>query len=266
MWVFTVSQVKQPILGADFFSARDLVVDMNKKKLVDKDTRLQVNGTITTNCEIQVVRIIKPTNKVFIDVLSKYECITRVDYQNERSLHYVQHHITTSAPPICARSRRLPAHKLKREVEHMMQLGIIRQSSGPWASVLHMVPKKVQNPRQIPNSSSARLFPGSTWKTHFPEIWPCESISSNSYSTRRYRKNSHNRTFWFVWILTNAIQALKNSAQTFKRFMNEVIRGLDFVFVSIEDVLIASSSTEEDVHHLHILFERFKKYGNVIDP
>ena len=59
--------------------------------------------------------------------------------------HEVVHHITTTGLPVHARPRRLPPERLqavKQEFEHMLDLGIIRPSSSPWASPLHMVPKK----------------------------------------------------------------------------------------------------------------------------
>ncbi|KAH9582557.1 Transposon Ty3-I Gag-Pol polyprotein [Schistosoma haematobium] len=59
---------------------------------------------------------------------------------------------------------------------------------------------------------------------------------------------------------------LKNAAQTFQRFMDNVTRGLDFVFAYTDDVLIASSSLEEHIQHVQILFDRFKKHGVVINP
>lgn len=52
---------------------------------------------------------------------------------------------------------------------------------------------------------------------------------------------------------------LKNAAQIFQRSVDEFIIGSALVFVYIDDVLIASSSTEEYVQHLHILFDRFGK-------
>lgn len=45
--------------------------------------------------------------------------------------------------------------------------------------------------------------------------------------------------------------------------MDEVVRGLDFVY--IDDVLITSSSTEEHVRHLHIPLDRFKTYGIMVN-
>lgn len=43
---------------------------------------------------------------------------------------------------------------------------------------------------------------------------------------------------------------LRNAAQTFQRFMDEVTRGLDFVFVYIDDILIASRNEKEHNQHL----------------
>lgn len=37
---------------------------------------------------------------------------------------------------------------------------------------------------------------------------------------------------------------LRNSAQTFQRFMNEVVNDLDFVYVYIDDILVASINEE----------------------
>ncbi|KRY50160.1 Retrovirus-related Pol polyprotein from transposon 17.6 [Trichinella britovi] len=51
---------------------------------------------------------------------------------------------------------------------------------------------------------------------------------------------------------------LRNAAQTFQRFMDEVTRGLRFCFVYLDDVLVASRSKEEHEKHLANLFRRFE--------
>lgn len=47
---------------------------------------------------------------------------------------------------------------------------------------------------------------------------------------------------------------LRNAAQTFQRFLNKILEGLDFIFAYIDDVLIASTSVEEHEEHLRIVF------------
>ena len=59
---------------------------------------------------------------------------------------------------------------------------------------------------------------------------------------------------------------LRNAAQTFQRFMDQVLRGLNFVFVYIDDVLVASTSIEEHKRHVELIFDRFNSFGITINP
>ena len=59
---------------------------------------------------------------------------------------------------------------------------------------------------------------------------------------------------------------LRNAAQTFQRFMDQVLRGMEFCYVYIDDVLVASSTPEEHKEHLHLVFQRFEQFGIVINP
>ena len=58
---------------------------------------------------------------------------------------------------------------------------------------------------------------------------------------------------------------LRNAAQTFQRFMDEVLRGLEFCYAYIDNLLIASSSPEEHLHHLRLVLERLSDHGVVIN-
>ena len=51
---------------------------------------------------------------------------------------------------------------------------------------------------------------------------------------------------------------LRNAAQKFQRFIDNVLRGLDFCYAYIDDILIASSSQEEHLNHLRTLFQRLE--------
>jgi len=51
---------------------------------------------------------------------------------------------------------------------------------------------------------------------------------------------------------------LRNAAQTFQKFMDEVVRGFDFCY--LDDILIASKTAKEHYEHLRRLFQRFQQF------
>lgn len=59
---------------------------------------------------------------------------------------------------------------------------------------------------------------------------------------------------------------LHNATQTFQRFIDEVLRGLDFVYGYTDNIIVTSESKEEHVEYLKILFPRFKSYGITVNP
>ena len=62
------------------------------------------------------------------------------------------------------------------------------------------------------------------------------------------------------------IFGLRNATQTCQRFVDEIIRSLDFVYAYIDDFLIASENEQQHREHLRELFNRLNKYGVVINP
>nr|VZI17500.1 unnamed protein product [Spirometra erinaceieuropaei] len=54
---------------------------------------------------------------------------------------------------------------------------------------------------------------------------------------------------------------LRNAAQSFQRFVDEVLRGVSFTYVYIDDIFVASSSAEEHASHLRQIFQRFQQHG-----
>ena len=59
---------------------------------------------------------------------------------------------------------------------------------------------------------------------------------------------------------------LQNAAQTFQRFMDQVLQVYEFYYVYIDDVLVASSTPEEHKAHLRMVFQRFEQFGIIINP
>ena len=62
------------------------------------------------------------------------------------------------------------------------------------------------------------------------------------------------------------IFGLCNAAQTFRQFTSKVLFGLDFCVPYFDDVLVTSSSEEEHLTHLGMVFERFQSYTVSLNP
>ncbi len=54
---------------------------------------------------------------------------------------------------------------------------------------------------------------------------------------------------------------LRNAAQAFQRFIDEVFQGLDCVFAYIVDILVASENSEQHKKHLEQVFEHLSFHG-----
>ena len=57
---------------------------------------------------------------------------------------------------------------------------------------------------------------------------------------------------------------LGNASQTYQRFVEQIIRGLNFIYAHIDDFRIASIT--ETKEHLKLLLERLNQYGIMINP
>ena len=47
---------------------------------------------------------------------------------------------------------------------------------------------------------------------------------------------------------------LRNASQTYQRSIDEVLRGLDFCYVYVDDILVASKSRSDHIQHLQKIF------------
>ena len=140
---FEWNDVARPLLGADFLRANSLLVDLKGKRLVDAETYLSIPLGNARMCAPRLATISASTDKYDL-LLAEFPDITAPNFSKSPAKHSVEHFIPTKGPPVHARARRLPPDKLalaKAEFDRMEAMGIIRRSSSPWASPLHMVPK-----------------------------------------------------------------------------------------------------------------------------
>ena len=142
-WNFIVADVSYPLLGADFLRSNSLLVDLKRKRLVDAAS-YHFAPLHSISSPAPHLSAISSSSDQYDSLLAEFPAITTPNFIQSPTKHGVEHFITTRGPPVHARAHRLPPNKLaaaKLEFDKMEAMGIIRRSSSPWASPLHMVPK-----------------------------------------------------------------------------------------------------------------------------
>ncbi|XP_061729137.1 uncharacterized protein LOC133534059 [Cydia pomonella] len=144
VWNFVVASVGKPIIGADLLAHYGLLVDYQDGRLLDKLTLLST-AAIRIKCDISSIKTISGDSE-YHALLSKYSQLTKPSGITRQVKHNTVHFIRTlPGPPVFSRPRRLAPDRLKvakEQFEEMVRDGTARRSDSPWASALHLAPKK----------------------------------------------------------------------------------------------------------------------------
>ena len=160
----------------------------------------------------------------------------------------------------------------------MEKAGIIRRSTLPLASPLHMVKKKDGDWR--PCDDYRRLN-----TTTIPDPYPLPKIAdftsrisgSTVFSKLDPQKGYYQVTVAPEDVKTTAIITpfgmfeflhmsfgLRNAGNTFQRLMDQILGDLLFCFVYVDDILIFSKNLSLHVNHLCEVFLLFRQHGLTI--
>lgn len=276
-WRFIIADVSTSIIGADFLHEFGLMVDLRGKRLIDRTTNLTSIGTVKAATIPQVSFF--DSNHKFAFLFAEFkELLDDKPSFKVKEKANVTHHLTTVGQPVTAKVRQLPKHKLeaaRKEFNELLRLGICRPSKSNYASPLHLVKKTngewrpCGDYRRLNSSTIPDCYPVPLLRD-FQNICHGRIIFSRIDLRKAFHQvpmepNDIHKTaiitpfglFEFVYMTFG----LRNAAQTFQRLIDEVMRELDFVYAFIDDIVIASSSYDEHIYHIKIVFQRLKDYG-----
>ena len=260
----------RPLLGADFLRSNSLLVDVKGKRLVDAVTYHSVPLS-STRAPVAHLDAISSSTDQYDRLLADFPDITTPNFQSPTK-HDIEHFITTTGPPVHARARRLPPDKLaaaKSDFDRMEAIGIIRRSSEPWTSPLHMVPKASGGWRPC---GDYRCLNDATEPDRYPvphiQDFSAHLAGMNVFSKVNLVRGYHHIPVADADVPKTAIITpsglyefvrmpfgLKNATQAFQCLMDTVCHGLESTFIYIDDILVASKDVETHKEHLHLLFQ-----------
>jgi hypothetical protein len=167
----------------------------------------------------------------------------------------------------------------KVEFKRLESAGIVRRSKSPWASPLHMVPKKdgswrpcsdyrrlnlVKTPDKYPLPNMQDLSNGLHGCTIFSKIDLIKGYHQIPVATEDIPKSAIITPFGLFEYLFTPF-GLSNAAQTFQRMMDRTTDGLEGVFAYMDDSRVGSADRQTHLHHLEAFFIALAASGLAIN-
>ena len=196
--------------------------------------------------------------------------------------HEVLHEIETSGRPVASKYRRLDAEKLaaaKAEFRSLEQQGIVRRSSSSWASPLHMVKKsdgswrpcgdfRRLNLQTEPDKYSVPNIADLAAKLHGARVFSKLDLRKGYHQVPMKPADVPKTAICTPFGLFEFLRmpfGLKNAGQTFQRMMDDILGDLDYCFIYMDDLLIASPDEATHVLHLREVLSRLQAAGLVLN-
>lgn len=195
----------------------------------------------------------------------------------------VKHQIRTSDEiPVYAKTYRYPfIHKkeVDSQIQKMLDQKIIRPSCSPWSAPIWVVPKKldasgntkwrvVVDYRRLNEKTIDDKYPLPNITDLLDKLGKCQYFTTLDLASGFHQIEMHEKDIEKTAFSTEHGHyeflrmpfGLKNAPATFQRVMDNVLRGLqnEKVLVYLDDILIYSTSLQEHIEKLRLVFQRLR--------
>ena len=258
-YYFTVliADVTRPLLGSDFLYHYGLTVDIRKSKIIDNKISAEQRTTpVLNSVKAVAMTAVLPENEYVAELLRKMPGLTNPNLAKKGEVK-TKHHIETIGPPVYCRPRPMSKEKFEicqKLVKKNLESGICRRGSGRYASPAHIVPKGnsewrlVGDYRRLNAQTVTDRYPVPCLRDFTRNLAGCNIFSKvdllHAFHQIEMDESSIEKT---AIALQNGLfeylklpMGLSNSGQSFQRVMDELFFEILFVFVYIDDLLIAS--------------------------
>ena len=252
---------------------------MKQQQLTDSTTHLRVQGISCSDTSLSTSVYQRDINTPYLVMLLEFSVVTQISSPTGLAVHYVTHHRTSR---LCSLSTvgtgassssqaGIRAHVTTRDHTPFVQCIVLSRTHATQEDRLRLgtlwrLPglESDHHSRPLSGSLHQRFFFYTAGRHNIFKIGSCHGIPSDSRRTGDVHKTAVNTPFGLFEFVRMPF-GLRNAAQTFQRFMDQVLRGLSFAYAYVDDVLVSSITADEHFHNVRIVFERLATHGIVIN-
>jgi len=143
-WRFRYAKIRTPILGLDFLRHYNLNIDIKNNRLINCEGTKIPNKSHKHHKIPTPIIASKDINSID-NLCNAYSFLFDVTKSKEIVPGQTMHYIRTTGSPVSSKVRRLSPERLailKKELQKLLDLEIISPGNSPYASPVHLVPKK----------------------------------------------------------------------------------------------------------------------------
>lgn len=200
--------------------------------------------------------------------------------------HEIQHEIiTTLNKPVYAKMYRYPQiheTEIKRQINEMLEQGVIKESNSPYNSPLWIVPKKIDNSgkrkwrividyRKLNEITENDKFPMPNIESILEKIGRAQYFTTldlaKGFHQVLIKKEDRRKTAFSTplghYEFVRMPFGLKNAPATFQRLINSVLREYinKICVVYLDDILIFSTNIQEHKENIQKIFNKLKEHN-----